>query len=162
MKEGQKAIYYVTADTHAAAANSPHLEIFRKKGIEVLLLSDRVDEWVVTHLTEFDGKPLASVAKGGLDLGKLEDEAEKKENEQEAKELEGLVTRIKTSLGDRVKDVRITHRLTESPACLVADAHDMLIPPNVYTLAARVNDWLDELHAAARHDSGFSVLREGS
>lgn len=124
-KEGQDKIYYVTAETFNAARNSPHLEIFRKKGIEVLLLSDRVDEWVVTHLAEFDGKALASVAKGGLDLGKLEDEAEKKENEQEAKELEGLVNRIKTSLGDRVKDVRITHRLTESPACLVADAHDM-------------------------------------
>ena len=124
-KEGQDKIYYVTAETFNAARNSPHLEIFRKKGIEVLLLSDRVDEWVVTHLTEFDGKALASVAKGGLDLGKLEDEAEKKENEQEAKELEGLVKRIRTSLGERVKDVRITHRLTESPACLVADAHDM-------------------------------------
>ncbi len=124
-KEGQDKIYYVTAETFNAARNSPHLEIFRKKGIEVLLLSDRVDEWVVTHLAEFDGKALTSVAKGGLDLGKLEDEAEKKENEQDAKELEGLVKRIKTSLGERVKDVRITHRLTESPACLVADAHEM-------------------------------------
>ena len=89
MKEGQDKIYYVTAETFNAAKNSPHLEIFRKKGIEVLLLSDRVDEWVVTHLTEFDGKPLASVAKGGLDLGKLEDEAEKKEHEQEAKRARG-------------------------------------------------------------------------
>jgi len=124
-KEGQDKIYYATAESFNAAKNSPHLEIFRKKGIEVLLLSDRVDEWVVTHLTEFDGKALASVAKGGLDLGKLEDQAEKKANEQEAKELEGLAERIKASLRDRVKDVRITHRLTESPACLVADAHDM-------------------------------------
>ncbi|HVN34395.1 MAG TPA: molecular chaperone HtpG [Casimicrobiaceae bacterium] len=124
-KEGQDKIYYVTAESFNAAKNSPHLEIFRKKGIEVLLLSDRVDEWVVTHVTEFDGKPLASVAKGGLDLGKLEDESEKKESEQQAKDLEGLVERIRKSLGERVKDVRITHRLTDSPACLVADAHDI-------------------------------------
>jgi molecular chaperone HtpG len=124
-KEGQDKIYYVTAETFNAARNSPHLEIFRKKGIEVLLLSDRVDEWVVTHLTEFDGKALTSVAKGGLDLGKLEDEAERKEKEHDEKELKGLVERIRTSLGERVKDVRVTHRLTESPACLVADLHDM-------------------------------------
>jgi molecular chaperone HtpG len=99
--------------------------VFRKKGIEVLLLSDRVDEWVVGHVTEFDGKELVSVAKGGLDLGALEDEAEKKEREHEATELGDLVGRIKTSLGERVKDVRVTHRLTESPACLVSDLHDM-------------------------------------
>jgi molecular chaperone HtpG len=124
-KEGQDKIYYVTAESFNAARNSPHLEIFRRKGIEVLLLSDRVDEWVVTHVTEFDGKTLASVAKGDLDLGKLEDEGEKKENEQQAKDLEGLVKRIRASLGERVKDVRITHRLTDSPACLVADSHDI-------------------------------------
>jgi molecular chaperone HtpG len=125
MQEGQEAIYYVTAETFNAARNSPHLEVFRKKGIEVLLLSDRVDEWVVSHLTEFGGKPLESVARGGLDLGKLEDESEKKAIEQEAAELEDLVGRIKSSLGERVKDVRVTHRLTESPACLVADEHDV-------------------------------------
>jgi molecular chaperone HtpG len=125
MKDGQDKIYYVTAETFNAAKNSPHLEVFRKKGIEVLLLSDRVDEWVVGHVTEFDGKALVSVAKGGLDLGALEDEAEKKEREQETTELGDLVARIKTSLGERVKDVRVTHRLTESPACLVADLHDM-------------------------------------
>jgi molecular chaperone HtpG len=124
-KEGQEAIYYVTAETFNAARNSPHLEVFRKKGIEVLLLSDRVDEWVVSHLTEFGGKPLESVARGGLDLGKLEDEAEKKAIEQESAELKGLLERIKASLGERVKDVRVTHRLTESPACLVADEHDV-------------------------------------
>ncbi|MEO8304088.1 MAG: molecular chaperone HtpG [Betaproteobacteria bacterium] len=124
-KAGQDKIYYVTAETFNAARNSPHLEVFRKKGIEVLLLSDRVDEWVVSHIDEFDGKALASVAKGGLDLGALEDEAEKKEREQEAAHLGGLVERIKTSLGDRVKEVRVTHRLTESPACLVAGEHDM-------------------------------------
>ena len=125
MKEGQDKIYYVTADSFNAARNSPHLEVFRRKGIEVLLLSDRVDEWVVGHVTEFEGKPLVSVAKGGLDLGALENETERKEREQEATELGDLVGRIKSSLGERVKDVRITHRLTESPACLVADEHDM-------------------------------------
>ena len=125
MKTGQDKIYYVTADSFNAARNSPHLEVFRKKGIEVLLLSDRVDEWVVGHVTEFEGKPLVSVAKGGLDLGSLEDETEKKEREQESSDLSDLLGRIKSSLGERVKDVRVTHRLTESPACLVADEHDM-------------------------------------
>jgi len=125
MKEGQDKIYYVTAETFNAAKNSPHLEIFRKKGIEVLLLSDRVDEWVVSHLTEFDGKELVSVAKGGLDLGKLEDEAEKKEQEAAAGELKELTDKIAQSLGERVKEVRVTHRLTDSPACLVSDEHDM-------------------------------------
>ena len=125
MKEGQDKIYYVTADSFNAAKNSPHLEIFRKKGIEVLLLSNRVDEWVVGHLTEFDGKALASVAKGGLDLGTLEDEAEKAAVEKETGEFKELLDKMKGSLGDKVKDVRITHRLTDSPACLVADEHDM-------------------------------------
>ena len=125
MKEGQEKIYYVTAETFTAAKNSPHLEIFRKKGIEVLLLSDRVDEWVTGSLTEFDGKPLQSVAKGGLDLGKLEDEAEKKEAEQAADEYKDLLDKIKTTLGDKVKDVRVTWRLTDSPSCLVADEHDL-------------------------------------
>jgi len=125
MKEGQDKIYYVTAETFNAAKNSPHLEIFRKKGIEVILLSDRVDEWVVSHLTEFDGKELVSVAKGGLDLGKLEDEAEKKEQEAAAGEFKDLTEKIAKSLGERVKEVRVTHRLTDSPACLVADEHDM-------------------------------------
>lgn len=124
MKEGQEKIYFVTADTFNAAKNSPHLEIFRKKGIEVLLLSDRVDEWVVGHLTEFDGKHLQSVAKGGLDLGKLEDEAEKQEAEKAADEYKELLEKVKTSLGDKVKDVRVTYRLTDSPSCLVSDEHD--------------------------------------
>jgi molecular chaperone HtpG len=124
MKEGQEKIYFVTADTFNAAKNSPHLEIFKKKGIEVLLLSDRVDEWVVGHLTEFDGKQLQSVAKGGLDLGKLEDEEEKKEAEKAADEYRELLEKVKASLGDRVKDVRVTYRLTDSPSCLVSDEHD--------------------------------------
>jgi molecular chaperone HtpG len=122
MKPGQDKIYYVTAEGFAAARSSPHLEVFRKKGIEVLLMHDRVDEWLVGNLSEFDGKPLASVARGGLDLG---DETEKKEAEEKGKEFGELTTRIKTALGVRVKDVRVTMRLTESPACLVADEHDI-------------------------------------
>ena len=125
MKEGQDKIYYVTAETFNAAKNSPHLEVFRKKGIEVLLLSDRVDEWVTGNLTEFDGKPLVSVAKGGLDLGALEDEAEKQEAEKAADEYKELLEKMKASLGERVKDVKVTLRLTDSPACLVADEHDL-------------------------------------
>ena len=125
MRPEQEKIYYVTAETFNAAKNSPHLEVFRKKGIEVILLSDRVDEWVVSHLTEFDGKQLVSVAKGGLDLGKLEDEAEKKEQESAAGEFKELTEKIGKSLGERVKEVRVTHRLTDSPACLVADEHDV-------------------------------------
>jgi molecular chaperone HtpG len=125
MKDGQEKIYYVTAETFNAAKNSPHLEVFRKKGIEVLLLSDRVDEWVVSNLPEFEGKQLVSVAKGGLDLGALEDAAEKQEQEKHADEFKGLTDKIKASLADKVKEVRITHRLTDSPACLVADEHDM-------------------------------------
>lgn len=125
MKEGQEKIYYVTADSLKAARSSPHLEVFRKKGIEVLLLAERVDEWLVANLTEFEGKPLQSVAKGSLDLGKLEDEAEKKEQEKEADEYKALTEKVKSILGEQVKDVRVTLRLTESPACLVADSHDM-------------------------------------
>ena len=124
MKEGQTRIYYVTAETFAAARSSPHLEIFRKKGIEVLLLADRVDEWLVSHLHEFDGKPLASVAKGDLDLGTLADE-EKQAHEKEAGAYKDLIQRISGALGEQVKEVRITYRLTDSPACLVADEHGL-------------------------------------
>ena len=125
MKDKQDKIYYITAESFAAAKNSPHLEVFNKKGIEVLLLTDRVDEWLINSLTEFDDKQLQSVAKGDLDLGELEDESEKKAQEETDKNFEDLVARIKTTLGDNVKDVRLTHRLTDSPACLVADDHDM-------------------------------------
>ncbi len=125
MKPEQDKIYYVTADSFTAAKASPHLEVFRKKGVEVLLLGDRVDEWMMSFLTEFEGKKLQSVAKGALDLGKLEDDADKKAQEQEATEHKDFVERIKKSLGERVKEVRVTLRLTESPACLVADEHDM-------------------------------------
>ncbi len=122
MKEGQKKIFYIVADTHAAAKNSPHLELLRKNGIEVLLLSDRVDEWVVTHLSEFDGKSLQSVTKGELDLGKMDGQDA---DEAATQELQGLAGRIKSALSDKVKDVRISQRLTTSPSCLVADTHDM-------------------------------------
>ncbi len=125
MKPEQDKIYYATADTFAAAKNSPHLEVFRKKGIEVLLLAERVDEWMAGNLHEFDGKPLQSVAKGELDLGKLEDEAEKKEQEKASGEHQEFIKKIQKSLGDRVKEVRVTLRLTESPACLVADQHEL-------------------------------------
>ncbi|WP_249978832.1 molecular chaperone HtpG [Vreelandella olivaria] len=125
MKEGQKKIYYVVADSFNAAKNSPHLEIFRKKGIEVLLLSDRIDEWLMSHLTEFDGKSFADVAKGELDLGDVEDEEEKKAQEETAKAKEDLVKRVKEALGDDVQEVKITHRLTDSPACVVLPEHEM-------------------------------------
>ena len=124
MKPGQDKIYYVTAETFQSAKNSPHLEIFRKKGIEVLLLSDRVDEWLVSHLRDFDGKPLQSVAKGGLDLGELEDASEKQARAAAETSAKDLVERIQKSLGDKLKEVRVTHRLTDSPACLVSDEHD--------------------------------------
>ncbi|MEY2729225.1 MAG: hypothetical protein RL584_351 [Pseudomonadota bacterium] len=125
MKEGQEAIYYITADTLAAAKNSPQLEIFRKKGIEVLLLSDRVDEWMLSHLYEFDGKPLQSIAKGAVDLGKLQDEEEKKQAEAAAEAFKPVLDKIKEALKDRAKDVRATTRLVDSPACLVVEEGDM-------------------------------------
>ena len=125
MKEGQDKIYYIAAETPKAAANSPHLEVFRKKGIEVLLMSDRVDEWLMSHMNEFDGKPFADIARGDLDLGKLDNEEDKKAQEEIAKEKEDLVKRIKDVLKDDVEEVRITHRLTDSPACLVVGEHDM-------------------------------------
>ena len=125
MKEGQDAIYYVTADTLATARNSPQLEIFRKKGIEVLLLTDRVDEWLLSHLYEFDGHALQSVAKGSVDLGKLEDEAEKKQAEEVATAFQPTLERLKVALKDRAKDVRVTTRLVDSPACLVVEEGDV-------------------------------------
>ena len=125
MKAGQDRIWYVTADSFAAARSSPHLEVFRRKGIEVLLLGERVDEWLVAHLTEFEGKKLASVARGGLDLGDLTDAEEKKSSEEKRKEFRELVEKIKQALGERVKEVRVTQRLTDSPACLVAEENEM-------------------------------------
>jgi molecular chaperone HtpG len=125
MKEGQDKIYYLTADSYAAAKNSPHLEIFRKKGVEVLLLTDRVDEWMLSFLQDFEGKELVSVAKGDLDLGKLEDEAEKKQHEETEAGYKELVEKMKKALEEKANDVRVTFRLTDSPACLVAEEHGM-------------------------------------
>lgn len=127
MREGQDKIYYITADTFIAAKNSPQLELLRKKGIEVLLLSDRVDEWLTSHLHEFEGKALSSVAKGTLDLGSIETEEERKSQEEIEKTAEGLVERIKNALGDRVEAVRVSHRLTSSPACMVLGERDMAL-----------------------------------
>jgi len=125
MKEGQEAIYYITADSLAAAKHSPQLEIFRKKGIEVLLLVDRVDEWMLSHLYEFDGKPLQSVAKGAVDLGQLQDEEEKKKAEEAAEAFKPLLDKLKETLKDRAKDVRVTTRLVDSPACIVVEEGDV-------------------------------------
>ncbi|MDX1812366.1 MAG: molecular chaperone HtpG, partial [Gammaproteobacteria bacterium] len=125
MQEGQDKIYFITADSFAAAKNSPHLEVFRKKGIEVLLMSDRVDEWLMSHLNEYDGKTFHSVAKGDLDLGEMEDQEEKAAKENAEKEAKDLVDKLKEALKDKVKEVRITHRLTNSPSCLVVDEDEM-------------------------------------
>lgn len=125
MQDGQDKIYYVTADSYQAAKNSPHLEIFRKKGIEVLLMGDRIDEWLMSHLTEFEEKQFQSVARGALDLGDLQDEDSKKAQEEAEKEVAGLVERVKEALGDDIKEVKFTHRLTDSPACVVAEEFGM-------------------------------------
>ncbi|MFY7955290.1 MAG: molecular chaperone HtpG [Burkholderiaceae bacterium] len=125
MKDGQDKIFYVTADSWTAARNSPHLEIFRKKGLEVLLLTDRVDEWMLSFFSEFEGKQLISVAKGDLDLGKLEDESEKKQKEETQAEYKELIDKMKQSLDAKAADVRVTFRLTDSPACLVAGEHEL-------------------------------------
>ncbi|MDG2947557.1 molecular chaperone HtpG [Bisgaard Taxon 10/6] len=125
MKEGQKAVYYITADSYVAAKNSPHLELFNKKGIEVLLLSDRIDEWMLSYLTEFDGKPLQSVTKADLDLGDLADKAEEEKEKAQDEALSGFVDRVKTLLGERVKNVRLTHRLTDTPAVVSTDNDQM-------------------------------------
>ncbi|WP_298773975.1 molecular chaperone HtpG [uncultured Shewanella sp.] len=125
MQEGQDKIYYIVADSHEAAANSPHLELLRKKGIEVLLMSERIDEWLVSHLTEFDGKKLHSVTRGDLELGSLEDDSEKEAQEKLESESAPLIERVKTALGDKVSDVKVTTRLTDTPACVVAGEGDM-------------------------------------
>jgi len=125
LKPGQNKIYYITAETHAAASHSPHLEIFRKKGVEVLLLSDRLDEWLMSYLTEFDGKSFQHVAKGDLDLGELDSDEEKAEQEKQEEAGKGLIERLEKALAESVDSVKITHRLTDSPACLVLNEHDM-------------------------------------
>ncbi len=125
MKEGQEAIYYITADTLAAAKHSPQLEVFKKKGIEVLLMTDRVDEWALSHLNEFDGTDMQSVAKGAVDLGKLQDEEEKKKTEEAAESSKELIAKLKEALKDKAQDVRVTSRLVDSPACLVVKDEGM-------------------------------------
>ena len=127
MKPEQEKIYYITADSYAAARNSPHLELFKKKGIEVLLMSDRVDEWLMSHLTEYDGKPLVSVAKGELDLGNLEDKEEQEKIKQAEESYKDLLQRMQDTLGEQVKEVRVSHRLTDSPSCMVVEQHDMAV-----------------------------------
>jgi len=125
MKPGQTKIYYLASDTFNTARSSPHLEIFRKKGIEVLLLSDRVDEWLISHLAEFDGKSFQDVTKGQLDLGELDTPEEKEQQKTENEKAQPLLERIKTALAEKVADVRVTHRLTDSPACLAVGEYDM-------------------------------------
>jgi molecular chaperone HtpG len=125
MKEGQEAIYFITADTLAAAKNSPQLEVFRKKGIEVLLMTDRVDEWALNFVQEFDGTALQSVAKGAVDLGSLQDDAEKKAAEDAAETFKPVLAKLKEALKDKADDVRVTTRLVDSPACLVVKDHGM-------------------------------------
>jgi molecular chaperone HtpG len=127
MKPEQEKIFYITAESYAAAKNSPHLELFKKKGIEVLLMTDRVDEWLMSHLTEYDGKPLVSVAKGELDLGNLEDKEEQEKIKQAEESYKDLLQRMQDTLGDKVKEVRISHRLTNSPSCMVVEQHDMAV-----------------------------------
>ena len=125
MKEGQTKIYYIVADSHEAAANSPHLELLRKKGIEVLLMSERIDEWLINHLTEYKEKQLHSVTRGELELGELEDAAEKEAQEKLAEESAPLIERIKAALGASVADVKVTSRLTDTPACVVTGEGEM-------------------------------------
>lgn len=127
LQPGQDKIYYITAESYAAAKNSPHLELFKKKGIEVLLMYDRVDEWMMSYLSEYDGKSLVSVAKGELDLGDLEDKDDKQKIEQAEETYKDLIAHMQETLGDRVKEVRISHRLTDSPSCLVVEQHDMAV-----------------------------------
>ena len=125
MKDGQDKVYFLTGESYAQVKNSPHLEVFRKKGIEVLLLTDRIDEWLMSYLTEFDGKHFVDVARGDLDLGKLDSEDDKKAQEEVAKAKEGLIERLKVALGEQVAEVRVSHRLTDSPAILAIGEQDL-------------------------------------
>ena len=164
MKEGQQAIYYITADTLASAKSSPQLEIFRKKGIEVLLLTDRVDEWMLSHVYEFDGHSLQSVAKGSVDLGQLQDEEEKKQAEAAAEAFKPVLERLKSVLGERAKDVRVTTRLVDSPACLVMEEGDMSAHLNRLLKAAGQNapDAKPILEVNAEHPMLKRIAQDGS
>ena len=157
MKAGQEKIYYITADSYAAAKNSPHLEVFAKKGVEVLLLTDRVDEWVVGSLFEFDGKALASVAKGALDLGGMADEAEKAEQAKVEEASKDVAAAIQTALGDKVAAVRATTRLTESPACLMVGEQ---IPHSKPTLEINPEHLLIQKIAAEANEAQRNDLAE--
>jgi molecular chaperone HtpG len=162
MKEGQDKIYFVVADSFEAAKNSPHLEVFRKKGIEVLLMSDRIDEWLVSHLTEFDGKQLQSVTRGGLDLGDMDDAETKEAQEKLEQEFDSVVTRIKAALEGKAKDVKLSQRLTDSPACIVADEHDMSsqMMKLMQSVGQEVPDSLPIFEINAEHDLIKHVAQE--
>jgi molecular chaperone HtpG len=157
MKPGQTKIYYVTGETFNAAKNSPHLEVLRKKGVEVLLLYDRIDEWVMSHLTEFEGKPVASVSKGGLDLGGLEDKEEQKKQEEMEAGLKDLLGRVQQALGERVKAVRITQRLTTSPACLVVEEHDLSV--NLSRLLKAAGQTLPPTHPTLEINPSHPIVK---
>ncbi|TWX63779.1 molecular chaperone HtpG [Colwellia sp. C1TZA3] len=162
MKEGQDKVYYVVADSFEAAKNSPHLEVFRKKGIEVLLMADRIDEWLVSHLTEFDGKQLQSVTRGGLDLGDMDDAETKEAQEKLEQEFDSVVMRIKAALAGKAKDVKISQRLTDSPACIVADEHDMSsqMMKLMQSVGQEVPDSLPIFEINAEHDLIKHVAEE--
>ncbi|MBA6225509.1 molecular chaperone HtpG [Colwellia sp. MB02u-18] len=162
MKEGQDKVYYVVADSFEAAKNSPHLEVFRKKGIEVLLMADRIDEWLVSHLTEFDGKQLQSVTRGGLDLGDMDDAETKEAQEKLEQEFDSVVIRIKAALAGKAKDVKISQRLTDSPACIVADEHDMSsqMMKLMQSVGQEVPDSLPIFEINAEHDLIKHVAEE--
>jgi molecular chaperone HtpG len=162
MKEGQDKIYYVVADSFDAAKNSPHLEVFRKKGIEVLLMADRIDEWLVSHLTEFDGKQLQSVTRGGLDLGDMDDAETKEAQEKLEQEFDSVVIRIKAALAGKAKDVKISQRLTDSPVCIVADEHDMSsqMMKLMQSVGQEVPDSLPIFEINAEHDLIKHVAQE--
>lgn len=157
MKDGQDKIYYVTADTWAAANSSPHLEIFRKKGLEVLLMSDRVDEWMMSHLRDYDGKSFVSIAKGGLDLEGLADEEEKKQQAEIAESLKPLVERLTNTLGEQVKEVRVTSRLVDSPACVVVDEHEL--SPHVVRMLQAAGQATPQLRPILEINPGHTLIR---
>jgi len=157
MKEGQDKIYYVTADTWAAANNSPHLEIFRKKGIEVLLMSDRVDEWMMSYLREYEGKSFVSIAKGGLDLEGMADEDEKKQQEEIAESMKPLVERLTSTLGEQVKEVRVTGRLVDSPACVVVDEHEL--SPHVVRMLQAAGQATPQLRPILEINPGHTLIK---
>jgi len=158
MKPEQEKIYYITADSYAAGKNSPHLEIFAKKGIEVLVMYDRVDEWMMSYLTEFDGKSLGSVAKGDLDLGSISDKEEKEAQETVEKESEKLIERLKDKLADNVSDVKVSHRLTSSPACVVLGEQEMAL--HMQQLMKQAGHEIPESKPTLEINPGHPILKK--